>query len=343
MQLHEEILLKEGYARQLSEAQVSLSEEKMKFDAQLKVKEASLEQSSERILEVETLLQKKQDYKPSEEPAKQSLEAQTEEWATKSSEKLSETHLEKPKLVQVEAQVEDIVPTEELIVTHTVPSSEATGASEERPVIAKKIRKEVEAFAKQEGFTKEQIEATRAKHAIEKGEASSVPIGTPTSTLTHKTRAAKAKATEKKMEEEITKKTVESQREESEEEIKQIRVNAKASFRSKKRLTRMLIGETESVQKETKMLIKKALGLILDEEEEKQIEEDSSKKLKVEELPKGVKIIYFELDDKYMYDDPIDTELIFIPNYNTRDNVDTTIGNIDVFDVDVHMFEQHEK
>lgn len=65
-------------------------------------------------------------------------------------------------------------------------------------MIAKKIRKEVEAFVEQVGFTKEQIAATRAKHTTEQGEASSVP--------TDKTRVAKAKATEKKMEEEITKK-----------------------------------------------------------------------------------------------------------------------------------------
>lgn len=107
----------------------------------------------------------------------------------------------------------------------------------------------------------------------------------------------------------------------------------------------MLIGETESIQKETKILIKKALGLILDEEEEKdeQVEEDSSERLKEEEIPKGVKIIDFELDNKYMQDDPIDTESTIIANDNTGDNVDNTINNIDVFDVDVQMFEQHEQ
>lgn len=62
MQMREEIILKEGYACQLSEAQVSLSEEKMKFEAVLKVKEASLGKSDERILEVETLLQHEQDH-----------------------------------------------------------------------------------------------------------------------------------------------------------------------------------------------------------------------------------------------------------------------------------------
>lgn len=56
MQLREEILLKEGYARQLGEAQVSMSEDKMKFEAELEAKEASLGQSGERILEMETCL-----------------------------------------------------------------------------------------------------------------------------------------------------------------------------------------------------------------------------------------------------------------------------------------------
>ncbi|XP_057862171.2 uncharacterized protein LOC131070609 [Cryptomeria japonica] len=107
----------------------------------------------------------------------------------------------------------------------------------------------------------------------------------------------------------------------------------------------MLIGETESVQKENEIFIKKALGLIPDEDEGKdeQVEEDSFEKLKEKELPKGVKITNFELDNKYMYDDPIDTEPIFIPDDNTRDKVDNTIDNIDVLDVDVQMFEQHEK
>lgn len=128
------------------------------------------------------------------------------------------------------------------------------------------------------------------------------------------------------------------QLEASEEEIEAIKVNAKASFRSKKRLTRMLIGETESVQKETEMLIKKALGLIPNEEDE-QVEEGSSKKFKSEELPKFVKITYFEPNNKYMQDDLIDTKPIFIHDDNTGDNVD----NIDVFDVDVQIFEQHEQ
>lgn len=62
MQLHEEILLKEGYAHQVSEAQVSLSKEKMKFKEELKVKEDSFRQSGECISEVETLLQQTRSY-----------------------------------------------------------------------------------------------------------------------------------------------------------------------------------------------------------------------------------------------------------------------------------------
>lgn len=42
MQLREEIPLKEDYARQLSEAQVSLSEEKTNSEVELKAREASL-------------------------------------------------------------------------------------------------------------------------------------------------------------------------------------------------------------------------------------------------------------------------------------------------------------
>lgn len=56
MQLHEEILVKEGYAHQLSEAQVSWMDERMTFEAELKEKEASLKQSGKCVLELETLL-----------------------------------------------------------------------------------------------------------------------------------------------------------------------------------------------------------------------------------------------------------------------------------------------
>lgn len=56
MQLCEEILLKEDYACQLSEAEVSQSEVKMNFEAELKERETSLRQSCERISDLDTLL-----------------------------------------------------------------------------------------------------------------------------------------------------------------------------------------------------------------------------------------------------------------------------------------------
>lgn len=61
MQLCKEILLKEDYAYQLSEAQVSRSEVKMNFKAELKERETSLRQSGERISDSETLLWQEQD------------------------------------------------------------------------------------------------------------------------------------------------------------------------------------------------------------------------------------------------------------------------------------------
>ncbi|XP_059068885.1 uncharacterized protein LOC131859307 [Cryptomeria japonica] len=79
----------------------------------------------------------------------------------------------------------------------------------QRPVIAKKIRKEVEAFTEHARFTKEQIATASEKHATEQGEVSNVPTDTPTTTPTGKTRATKAKAAKKKMEED---KLAESQR-----------------------------------------------------------------------------------------------------------------------------------
>ncbi|XP_057873186.1 uncharacterized protein LOC131079291 [Cryptomeria japonica] len=96
----------------------------------------------------------------------------------------------------------------------------------------------------------------------------------------------------------------------TEEEIEQIKVNTKALFRSMKRLTRIIIRETESVQKETDILMKNALSLIPDEEEDKdeEIEDDTPVKPKYKELPEGVMIIDFEPDNKYMQDDHIDTE-----------------------------------
>lgn len=96
----------------------------------------------------------------------------------------------------------------------------------------------------------------------------------------------------------------------------------------------MLIGETESVQKETKFFIKKALGLTPNEEDEKdeEIEQEKSEKFKSRELPKGVKITNFEPNNNYLYDNSIDIEAVDISNDNDTDNVANTADNIDVVD-----------
>lgn len=62
IQLREEILLKEGYAHQLSEAQVSQTDERMTFEVKLKAKEVSLEQFGKHVSELETLLQQEQNH-----------------------------------------------------------------------------------------------------------------------------------------------------------------------------------------------------------------------------------------------------------------------------------------
>ncbi|XP_059070821.1 uncharacterized protein LOC131860422 [Cryptomeria japonica] len=53
------------------------------------------------------------------------------------------------------------------------------------------------------------------------------------------------------------------------EEIDEILVKAKSSCRSNKRLTRVLIGEIQSIHMETEQILKNLLGLIPNEEEEK--------------------------------------------------------------------------
>lgn len=83
----------------------------------------------------------------------------------------------------------------------------------------------------------------------------------------------------------------------------------------------MLIGDTELVQKETEILIKKSLGLIPEEEEkDEEDEDDTPNKLKGEDFPKGVKPTYLESDNKYLYNDPIDTKPIDISNNDDTDN-----------------------
>lgn len=68
------------------------------------------------------------------------------------------------------------------------------------------------------------------------------------------------------------------------EEIDEILAQNKLSFRSKKRLTRMLLSEIQSVHEETEQISKKVLGLILDKEEQ-------PVKLKSKDLPEWVKLI----------------------------------------------------
>ncbi|XP_059065914.1 uncharacterized protein LOC131857400 [Cryptomeria japonica] len=83
------------------------------------------------------------------------------------------------------------------------------------------------------------------------------------------------------------------------EELEEILAKAKSSFRSKKRLTRLLIGETQSVHEETEKILKKILVLIPDEEEVN----DELEWPKAENIPEGMKISDFELDEIMMGDD----------------------------------------
>ncbi|XP_057859038.1 uncharacterized protein LOC131067888 [Cryptomeria japonica] len=134
------------------------------------------------------------------------------------------------------------------------------------------------------------------------------------------------------------------QHEATQEEIDEIFAKAKSSFRSKKGLTRMLIGETQSVHEEIEQIFKKVLGLIPDEEEE--VKEDEPKRFKVEDLPKGVKIIEFKPNEIVLDDQPMNTqsELEVIPDDDDTGNNDNVgaPGNVNVQDIDVEMSKQHE-
>ncbi|XP_057847461.2 actin cytoskeleton-regulatory complex protein PAN1-like [Cryptomeria japonica] len=101
------------------------------------------------------------------------------------------------------------------------------------------------------------------------------------------------------------------------------------------------------------------MGLIPKEEEkDKEDKDDTPDKLKEEDFPKGVKLIDLELDNKYLYNDPIDTKPIDILDdvdnsnivnndidnvENTRDNVVNIADNVDVFEVCVQMDDPQEK
>lgn len=105
----------------------------------------------------------------------------------------------------------------------------------------------------------------------------------------------------------------------------------------------MLISETQSVQQETKILLKKALGLIPTEEE--YVKDVEPVKLKRECFPEGMKPTNFKPDEIVLDDQPVNTQTkpMFIHDDDIGDNIDNTANNIDVYDVDVQMFEQHEK
>ncbi|XP_057826103.2 uncharacterized protein LOC131037880 [Cryptomeria japonica] len=134
------------------------------------------------------------------------------------------------------------------------------------------------------------------------------------------------------------------------EQLEDVLMNSKSSFRSKKRLIRMLIGETQSVQKETKILIKKYLGLIpIDEEKD---EEEKSETLKEEDLLDDVQIEDLQLDEILLDDQLVNTqtELVIIPNNDigNGDDIDNGVDaniadNIDMKHVNVQMTEEQEQ
>lgn len=88
------------------------------------------------------------------------------------------------------------------------------------------------------------------------------------------------------------------------EEIDEILAQAKSSFISKKRFTRMLIRETQLVHEETEQILKKLLDLIPDEEEEK------LERLKEEHLLDDVNIDDFSPDEIVFANQPVDDELV---------------------------------
>ncbi|XP_057828533.1 uncharacterized protein LOC131039712 [Cryptomeria japonica] len=73
--------------------------------------------------------------------------------------------------------------------------------------------------------------------------------------------------------------------------------------------------------------------------------DDEPVNLKGGDFLEGIKPTDFKLDDIVLDDQSVNTqtELVFIPDDDNGDNVDNTSDNIDVYDVDVQMSEQHEK
>lgn len=74
------------------------------------------------------------------------------------------------------------------------------GCSHHRPVIAKKVRKEVEQFVEQQGFTNEAIAEVGAKYEANQAGAFSAPTGTSTGMKTRSAEAKKEKLAKAKKE-----------------------------------------------------------------------------------------------------------------------------------------------
>lgn len=75
------------------------------------------------------------------------------------------------------------------------------------------------------------------------------------------------------------------QQEASEKELQNIFLNSKPFFRSKKKLTRLLVGESQSVQDETEEILKKFLGLVPEEEEPERLKgEDLSDNVNIDDI-----------------------------------------------------------
>ncbi|XP_059064903.1 uncharacterized protein LOC131856953 [Cryptomeria japonica] len=246
----------------------------------------------------------------------------------------------------------------------------AAEVSSEKLVIAKKVRKEVHVFAEQARFVREQIVVSRAKYESQQCETSFVPTGTPTD----KTRVAKE--AEKNKEEETKVKLVESQRgkpskiqfRKKGKTIEPHVVPAQTRKRKKEKSHKLVTTIEETKLEEDKKVLRASAkkqkttqkGLIPEEEEEKDKEDkdNTPDKLKGEDFLEGVKPTDLEPDNKYLYDDPVDTKPIDIPDdddtsnavnndidnvHNTGDNVANTADNVDFFEVDIQMDDPQEK
>lgn len=112
------------------------------------------------------------------------------------------------------------------------------------------------------------------------------------------------------------------QPEASKEELQNILLNSKPFFRSNKRLTRLLVGESQSIQDETEEILKNFSGLIPKEEE--------SDRLKGDNLPDNVNIDEI-IPDKISFDNTtvnkhIEQETITITDEETMLPKDISTG-----------------